>query len=161
MSVEECAHVLDYRKAMTLPQEFPYNPRPKLVAWWSGSVFAAIAVFYFESGSANHHRLLWFGVICGIFFGFIAARAFVLRRFLLLTESGLVLPTGVGRLRSKYIPYSDIRRVWQVQIVGMPVLQLATDEGKFEIVSGLISDYRTYVAIADFLHSRAQKYPAT
>jgi hypothetical protein len=71
------------------------------------------------------------------------------------------LPSGVGRLRSRYIPYSNIRRVWQIRRVGMPILRLATDQGKFGIVSGMLADYHTYVAIANFLHSHAQSDSAS
>jgi hypothetical protein len=146
---------------MTLPQQFPYNLRPKLLALSFGVVAAAIALFYFEGGPVQHRRLLWLGAVLGIFYSLLAARTFLFRRALLLTETELVLPTGVGRLRSRYIPYSNIRRVWQIQIVRMTILRLETDLGNFEIASGMLADFQTYIAIANFLHFHAESNAAS
>jgi len=143
-------------KIATLPQQFPYSPRPRLLALSLGGVIAAIAIYYFDGAPAAHSSLLWLAANSALILGLVASRASFFRRFLLLTESGKDLPTGVGRLRSRYIPYSNIRRVWQIQRVGMPILRLATDQGKFDIVSGMFADYHTYVAIANFPHSHAQ-----
>ena len=145
---------------MKLPEQFPYNLRPKLLALSFGIVVAAIALFYFEGGSVEHRRLLWLGAALGVFFSLVAARTFLFRCFLVLTERELILPSGMGRLRSRQIPYSNIRRVWQIQLVGMPILRLETDQGNFEIASGMLNDYQTYVAVANFLRTYAQSNAA-
>jgi len=141
---------------MTLPQQFSYNLRPKLLALSFGTVVAAMVLFGFEGSPADHRRLLWVGAFLGAFFSLLGARTFLFRRVLILTDTELVLPTGVGRLKPRCIPYSNIRCVWQTQIVRMSILRLDTDLGNFEIASGMLTDHQTYVAIANFLHSQAQ-----
>ena len=77
-------------------------------------------------------------------------------RYLRLDSDGLILPTGFLRLRPARIPYTSIERVWQTSIPWMAVLCIATKEGKFEVLSGMLPDTGSYLAVREFLNWQAK-----
>jgi hypothetical protein len=103
-----------------------------------------------------HGFALWFGLFPIVLGLLLAVRRLAFTRYLVLERDELIVPTGLLRVRAARISYVNIQRVWQSSFPLMAVLEVATKEGKFEIVSGMLPDAASYLAVGDFLYSRAQ-----
>ena len=140
---------------MNLPCQFPYNPSWRLLRILLVEAVLVLALigaqFIFDGHLTTY--LVWIGIIPPAACLLLLVRRFFLKRYIELNEGSLRAPSGFGRLRYKEFPYGSIQNMRQFSIVGMPVLSVATTHGKFEVVSGMLSDWRTYVEIAEFLHS--------
>jgi hypothetical protein len=58
-------------------------------------------------------------------------------------------------VRTARISYNSIERIWQTSIPWMTVLCIATEEGKFEVLSGMLPNAQSYLDVRDFLDSQA------
>jgi hypothetical protein len=85
----------------------------------------------------------------------LAARRLFFRRFLVLGNDGLDLPSGLGRLRSVQIPYTAIRQIRHTRLLWMSVLRVATNNVTFEILSGMLPDTASYIEVANLLNAAA------
>ena len=78
-----------------------------------------------------------------------------------LREEVVALPDTYLRsdsdLRATRIPYTSIERVWETSLPFTTVLSIATKEGKFEFVSTMLPDARSYVDVGKFLNSRSSR----
>jgi len=98
--------------------------------------------------------MLWFGVL-PIILGLLATvRRLAFKGHLMLDQDAITLPTGFGRVRTKRIPYASIERVWETRLPLTVVLSLATKEGKFEVVSTMLPDHGSYIAVGKFLYAQ-------
>ena len=141
---------------MNLPREYSYNPRWHLIAFLFGAGSVWIALLSLFCRCMPNGFILWFGalpIITGIL---LAVRRLSCNRYLRLDSDGLILPTGFLRLRPARIPYTSIERVWQTSIPWMAVLCIATKEGKFEVLSGMLPDTGSYLAVREFLNWQAK-----
>jgi hypothetical protein len=86
----------------------------------------------------------------------LTVRRLAFHSYLLLDRDAFILPTGLLRVRTTQIPYIGIERVWQTRLPWMAVLCVATKGGKFEVLSGMLPDTSSYIAVGNFLNSRAQ-----
>jgi hypothetical protein len=86
----------------------------------------------------------------------LTVRRLAFKRCLFLDGDALIVPSGFLRVRNARVPYTSIKRVWQSSFPLMAVLCITTHRGKFEIVAGMLADGDSYIAVANFLHSRAQ-----
>jgi hypothetical protein len=136
---------------MNLPVQFPYDPTSKVIALplFAGIVWVCLQILW---GSRTVHSFgFWFGTATLAMGLLLAARRFFLKRFLVLDNQALNLPTGVGRLRSVQIPYNTILQIRHARLLWMRVLRVATKDGTYEILSGLLPDAASYIKVSQFL----------
>jgi len=108
-------------------------------------------------GCGVHGFNFYFGLV-PIALGFLLAlRRFAFKRFLVLDSDTVSLPCGFLKLQTARIPYATIERVWQIAVLGIPVLSVATEEGTFELALTMFPNAASFVAVRDFLNSRAQE----
>lgn len=100
---------------------------------------------------------LWFGLAPIPISLRLLVRRLAFQCSLLLDTDALVLPAGFGRVRTRRIPYADIKDVWHARLVWMNVLTLATRAGKFEILATMLPDARSYIEVGESLKLRAQQ----
>jgi hypothetical protein len=141
---------------MSLPRRYSYNPKVWLLVSTSGAGVAWIAVAALLCGCKPNMFSLSFGLLPIILGLLLTVRRLAFKRYLVLVSDALMLPTGFLRVRTARIPYVNIERVWQIRLLWMAVLCVGTKHGKFEIVSGLLPEPGSYVAVGDFLNSRVQ-----
>ena len=141
---------------MNLPRQYSYNPKWRLIILLFGAGFTWIALQTFFCGCIPHGFSLWFGSLPIMFGLLLAVRRLAFNRYLRLDSDGLILPTGFLRVRTTRVPYISIERVWQTSIAWMGVLCIATKEGKFEVISGMLPEPGSYLAVEEFLNSQAK-----
>lgn len=137
---------------MDSPRQFIYGLQWKILFLFFvvGIALIALAVV----------RLVSFrvGVGLGIFplaFAFAGSlRRLAFPRFLELGENTLSICSGLFQARVTKIPYEEVGQAWEVVRGKMSVLHLRTKDRTFEIVSTLLPDMASYVAVKDFLNSR-------
>ena len=144
---------------MNIPHQYSYNPRPRVIALPLCGGVAWITLMFALCGCIPHGFGLWFGLVSILMGIVLALMRLVFKCFLLLDENSLTLPTGFLRVKTTRIPYVSIMRVWQTYVAWMPVLCVATRDGRFDVLSGMLPDAESYVALRDFLHSRTQNNP--
>ena len=79
------------------------------------------------------------------------------RRRLLLGKNELTVPTGFLNLRTATIAYNSLERVGRVYLPLTVVLRIATKRERFQIVSVMLPDDTSYLAVEKFLVWRAQE----
>jgi hypothetical protein len=146
---------------MNLPQRYSYNPKSRLLVLSFGAGVAWIAVSVLLCGCRPSTFSLSFGLAPILLGLLLTVRRLGFKRYLVLDSDALVLPTGFLRIRNARIPYANIERVWQIRLLWMPVLCVGTKQGKFEVVSELLPEAGSYIAIGKFLNSRSQDIPRT
>ncbi len=142
---------------MDLPQQFPYRPRLWLILFNLGAGCAWLGVQRVESSHWPQGFRLWFGLLplaLGLLTGL---QRLVFRRDLLLGKNELTLPTGFLNLRTATIGYGTLERVWRVYLPLTVVLRITTKQRCFQVVSVLLPDNASYLAVEKFLLSRAQQ----
>jgi len=145
---------------MDLPQQYPYNPRPRLIVVVAGAGLIWIVMGRVLLGRLPTGFALWFGVAPIILAGVLAVRRASLDRRLLLDIDEMVLPTGLLQTGTVRVPYADIQRVWRHYLPGAVVLRVATERRTLEIFSGLLPNAGSYLAIEDFLSLKAKENAA-
>ena len=141
---------------MNLPRQYSYNPRLRLIVLPMCAGIAWISLVDALCSCRPHGFSLWFGLVPIIVGIVLAIRRLAFSCFLSLDKDALTLPSGFLRVRTTRIPYTSIERVWQIHVVWMPVLCVATKNGKFDVLSGMLPDAESYISLGDFLHSRTQ-----
>jgi hypothetical protein len=145
---------------MNLPRKYSYNPRSWLIALLFGAGVAWIAVEGILCGCRPHRTItLLFGLSPIILGSLLTVRRLAFKRYLVLDTDALMLPTGFLRVRTARIPYMSIKRVWQTRLPFGAALSVATKEGKFDVVSAMLPDAGSYVAIGKFLNSQVDSKP--
>src|SRR5437660_11770834 len=142
---------------MNLPRQYSYNPRLSLVLLLSGGGIVWLIVGGLVCGCRPHGFLLWLGLAPIIFGLLLTVRRLAFNCYLVLDLDALLLPTGFGRVRTTRIPYTSIERVWETRLPFATVLSIATTGGKFEVVSTMLPDARSYVDAGRFLNSRSSQ----
>ena len=142
---------------MNLPRQYSYNPRLSLVLLLSGGGIVWLIVGGLVCGCRPHGFLLWLGLAPIIFGLLLTVRRLAFNCYLVLDLDALLLPTGFGRVRTTRIPYTSIERVWETRLPFATVLSIATKGGKFEVVSTMLPDARSYVDVGRFLNSRSSQ----
>ena len=153
-SAEATESVL-YAEPMNLPLQLPYNPTLKLIALPLGGGIAWLCLQFLLGPLTIRSFGFWFGVVTLTIGLLLAARRLFFRRFLVLGNDGLDLPSGLGRLRSVQIPYAAIRQIRHTRLLWMSVLRVATNNGTFEILSGMLPDTASYIEVANLLNAAA------
>jgi hypothetical protein len=110
-----------------------------------------------ESGRLPKSFSLWFGLVPVVLGLLTALSRATPDRCLLLAKDELMLPTGFLNLRTATIPYKDLERVWRVYLPLTAVLRMATKGGRFQVVSVMLPDQASYLAVEEFLVTRAQE----
>jgi len=100
---------------------------------------------------------LWFGLLPIMLALLVGVRRIAFDRRLLLDKDEMILPTGYFRTRAARISYPSIERVWRHYLPLTVVLRVATGERTFEIVSTMLPDNESYLAIENFLNLKAQE----
>lgn len=100
---------------------------------------------------------LWFGVVPILMAVLLGVRRISFDRRLLLDYDEMVLPTGFLQTRTTRISYSGIQRVWRHYLPATVVLCVATENRTFHVVSALLPNNENYLAIEQFLTSKAQE----
>jgi hypothetical protein len=140
---------------MNLPIQYSYNPKLKLILLVIGSGIAWIIVQRVSWGTMPESFSLWFGLI-PVFMGLLMTiRMVAFNRQILFDVDAMTLPTGLFRLQTTRIPYVDIRKVWQSYLPYTGIIRFATKTRKFVILSTMLPDHASYVAIGEFLNSKA------
>ena len=139
---------------MNLPRTYSYNPRLSLACLLFGAGLAWLIVTGLVCGCWPHAFVLWFGSAPIIFGLLLTGRRLAFKRYLVLDKDALILPIGFGRVRTTRIPYTSIKRVWETRLpFATNVLSVATEDGKFEVVSTMLPDASTYAEVGTFLYS--------
>jgi hypothetical protein len=145
---------------MNLPSQYSYNLRWRFIVFALGAGFAWLTVMGLECTCWPHGFMLWFGAL-PIVLGLLAiVRRLAFKGHLMLDEDAITLPTGFGRVRTKRIPYASIQRVWETRLPLTVVLSLATKEGKFEVLSTMLPDHRSYIDVGKFLYAQVLLRPS-
>ena len=142
---------------MNLPSQYSYNPRLSLIFLLFGGGLAWLLVGAIVCGCRPNGFVLWFGLAPIILALLVIVRRLAFKCFLVLEEDALILPTGFGRVRTTRIPYASIERVWETSLPFTTVLSVATKEGKFEVVSMMLPDTRSYLDVGKFINSRSSR----
>ncbi len=141
---------------MNPPRRYSYNPKLRLLVLNFGAGVAWIAVATLLCACRPNTFSLSFGLVPILIGLLLTVRRLVFKRYLVLDSDALMLPTGFLRVRATRIPYKDIERVWQIRLPWMPVLCVGTKQGKFEVLSGMLPETGSYVAVGEFLNLQAQ-----
>jgi hypothetical protein len=152
------AYVLRF---MELPHQFPYNPRPRLILFVSGAGLLWIGVQRLSWGRMPTGFSLWFGVVPVTLALVLGLRRVLCNRVLLLDSDGIALPTGLLQTNTTRISYTSIQLVWRHHLPATIVLRVATEKRIFEIVSVLLPDNQSFVAVEEFLRLKAQENTPT
>ena len=142
---------------MNLPRQYSYNPRLSLLFFLFGGGVAWLIVGGLACRCKPHGFVLWFGLAPAILGFLLTVRRLAFKCYLVLDEDALILPTGFGRVRTTRIPYTSIERIWETSLPFTTVLSLATKEDKFEVVSIMLPDARSYVDVVKFLNSHSSQ----
>jgi hypothetical protein len=142
---------------MELPQEYPYNPRPRLIFLVSGAGLLWIVVLRISWGRLPTGFALWFGLLPIMLALLLGVRRLAFDRRLLLDKEEMILPTGFLQTRAVRIAYASINRVWRHYLPATVVLRVATENRTFEIVSVLLPDDKSYRDLEEFLNLKAQQ----
>ena len=145
---------------MNLPNEYPYNPRPSLILFVLAVGPLWICVQRLSWGRMPTGFSLWFGLLPIMLALLVGVRRVAFDRRLLLDKDEMILPTGYFRTREARILYPSIERVWRHYLPLTVVLRVATEERTFEIVSTMLPDNESYLAIEEFLNLKAQENAA-
>jgi hypothetical protein len=135
-----------------LPRRYSYNPGWRQILFAVGSGLLWIIIIALECNCRPHGFVLWFGLTPITVGLVVAVRRMAFNRYLVLDSDALTLPTGFLRMRTKRIPYADIERVWGVYTLWMMVLYVGTKRGKFEVLSPMLPDARSFLEVGNFLH---------
>jgi hypothetical protein len=140
---------------MNLPSQYSYNPRSWLIVLLFGAGLAWIVVGELLCHCRPYSFISLVFSLGPIVLGLLLAlRRLAFKRCLVLDKDALMLPTGFLRARTARIPYASIERVWQTRLPLGAVLSVATKEGKFDVVSAMLPDAGSYIAIGEFLNSQ-------
>jgi|SRR5579863_9916174 hypothetical protein len=145
---------------MELPNQYPYNPRVRLILFVFGAGLLWIAVQWLSCGRVPTGFNLWFGLAPIALALIVGARRISVERYLLLDNDSMVLPIGLFQMSTARIEYSSIVRVWRHYLPATVVLRVATQKHTFDIVSVLLPDNASYRAIEGFLILKAQENAA-
>jgi hypothetical protein len=141
---------------MNLPTRYSYNPKSSHIVLIFSAGILWIATLTLLCRCKPGSLSVLFG-LAPILLGFLlTVRRFGFKRDLVLEHDALLLPSGFGRGRVTRIPYADIQRVWETRLPWTAVLCVGTKQGKFEIPSTMLPDAGSYVAVGEFLVSRAK-----
>lgn len=107
------------------------------------------------------------GVIPIAFALIVAVRRISVERYLSLDNDSMTLPIGLFHMRTAKIEYTSIRRVWRhyTTYCAVAVLQVATENQTFDILSTFLPDNESYCGLEEFLtrkaleNERAKKSP--
>jgi hypothetical protein len=141
---------------MDLPRRYPYDPSWRLILLllFVGIVAPIVLV-------AMHKFSVRVGAGLAAIFDAVAllliVRRLAFRRFVELGLDGLMVPTGFLRARAARISYSDITRVSEGFLPLTAILIIATSRRRVEILSSLLPDAESYVALRNFLFQYAPK----
>jgi hypothetical protein len=158
-----------------LPRRFPYNPSWRVLLACV-LFFGACAAFMGYKATHNSVGLIINGIItlgptgATIFYWVVAALAgmFVLAALLMairrlgshkvleLGTDALLLPHGFLQIKISRIPYVDIQGVSETQVSGQKFLYVRAAGHRFTITASLFPDTDSYLAVRDFLTSRAR-----
>jgi hypothetical protein len=141
---------------MNLPARYPYDPRWQIVAIpWACAAALAIASFvpgaYAPRARGIVLGLLAVFVILGLL---IALRRYAFPRHLLIDEEGIWLPSGFLRLDVRRVAFAEISDVWEAFIPCTVALCLRSQGRTYEVISTLLPDHGTYLAVAGYIDSR-------
>jgi hypothetical protein len=142
---------------MNLPRQYSYNLRLWVVVLTVGAGFAWLTLMGLECGCWPHGFSLWFGVLPIILGLFVTVRRLVFKSYLVLDEDAIIVPIGFSRVRTKRFPYASIERVWETRLPFTVVLSVATNEGKFEVVSTMLPDTSSYIDVGKFLYAQVDR----
>jgi hypothetical protein len=143
---------------MNLPRQYSYNLRWWFIGLSVGSGLALLTIVAFECGCWPHGFGLWFGLIPIVGGLFHTVRRLAFNCQLVLDNDTVAFPTGLGRIRTKRVPYSSIERVWEICLpLKTVVLCIGTSEGKFEVVSMMLPDTASYIEVGKFLYAQVER----
>lgn len=109
-----------------------------------------------ECGCGPRGFALWFGLLPIVLSLGLLVRRLAYRCHLLLDTEALVLPMGFGRVRTNRIRYAEIKNIRHDRFLWTYVLTIATKAGKFEILSVMLPDTQSYIAVGEFLKLHIQ-----
>jgi hypothetical protein len=142
---------------MNIPHQYPYNPQPRLILWVSGAGLAWIGIQRLSWDRLPTGFSLWFGLVPVVLAMLLVIRRLMLNRSVLLNEDEMILPTGFLQTGTARIPYSSVQRVWRHYLPATIVLRVATERRTYEIVSMLLRDRESYLAIEEFLTAKTHE----
>src|SRR5215469_16484841 len=149
---------------MTLPHQYPYNPRVWAILGLFSCGFlwtaARLAPVWLLSGRIPTGFRLWsslFGLIPIALALIVGVRRILVNRYVLLDNDCMVRPIGLFQMRTATIEYTSIRRVWEhyTFYYAVLVLKVTTEKQTFDIVSTLLPDNESYCALEEFLRKKA------
>jgi len=140
---------------LELPNQYPYNLRPRLIVLVFATGLLWIAMGYLSLGHLPTGFGLWFGIIPIGLALLVGVRGILAKRYLVLDNDSMILPTGPLQMRTTKIEYSSIKRVWRHYLPLTVVLRVATEKRNFEILSTLLPDNASYLALEEFLNRKA------
>ena len=145
---------------MQLPYQCRYAPRVRLILFTFGTGIIWIAVQWLSWGNMPTGFALWFGLVPMVLSLVMGMSRIAVKRYLLLHEDAMTLPTGPFQMRTARIEYSSIHRIWRHYLPLAVVLRVATEGRTFDLNSTLLPDNQSYRTIEEFLALKAQENAA-
>jgi hypothetical protein len=139
---------------MKVPARYRYDPRWELVAFfWTCAAGFAIVVLagYFPRLLGIPASLLFAGF--GVLF---TVRRYAFSRSLVLDEEGIWLPSGFMRMNVRRVVFAETSAVWEAFLPLTVVLCLRSHGKTFEVVSTLLPDHKSYLAVGRYICSRVE-----
>jgi hypothetical protein len=139
---------------MNVPARYPYNGRWQIVAMcWAFVAALTIATFVLPRGlpSVLGIPLLAVFALLGVL---TTLRRYALRRFLVVDEEGVWLPSGLLSLKVRRVVFAEVSDVWEAFIPRTVVLCLRSHGKTYELVSTLLPNHEIYLEVAGYVYSR-------
>ena len=139
---------------MTAPARYRYDPRWELVAlcWtFAAGLSIVVLVGYFPRALSIAASLLFAGL--GVL---VTLRRYAFPRYLVLDEEGVWLPSGFMRMNVRRVVFAETSNVWEAFLPRTVVLCLRYHGKTFEVVSTLLPDHETYLAVGRYICSRVE-----
>lgn len=137
---------------MELPHQYRYDLRPWLIL---GSGLLWIALEWLLLGYMPNGFRLWFGLVPIALAFIVRVRRISVAHYLLLHNDTKVLPTRPFQIRAAKIEYTSVKRIWRHYLPMTVVLRVATENRTFEILSTLLPDNESYLAVEELLVQKA------
>jgi hypothetical protein len=139
---------------MNAQARYRYDPRWELLALsWTAAAGLLIVVLagYIPRALGIPASLLFAGLGA-----ILTLRRYAFPRCLVLDGEGVWLPSGFMRMNVRRVVFAETSAVWEAFLPLAVVLCLRCHGKTFEVVSTLLPDHESYLAVGGYIYSRVE-----